>query len=193
MYSMLLPLGLCINYDAGCTTGFVDFEILRSLATPIHPLTFKDGYQTIFPGINFTCAGSITAWTLIALHNPGTNSTHPELQVWRRFTGEDTLFEKVASTRLSGLGENGTFLYTYDMDPPLQFQEGDVLGVFEPHESRNLLRIDYQLLGNTPEFFVEFIGENDIQPLPTVNTAIDTDNYSSWNGYQPLIAVTTGI
>lgn len=162
-------------------------ETLRGLATPIQTLPFRESYQAIFPSIGFTCAGSITGWTVIAIENPGQEATHyPELQVWRR-SGKGTVFNRTASTMLRGGGDaSKPFLFEYSVDPPLQFLAGDVLGVFEPRNSNNHLRVDYQYLSGSPEFFL-VKGNHLNPPLQSANVSLN-----HWGGYHPLVAVTTG-
>lgn len=176
-----------LSFNAECTNGFVSLETLRGLATPIQPLPLQESYQAIFPSINFTCAGNITGWTVIAIESQSHGKTHyPVLQVWRR-SGEGTVFNKTAFTILSG-GQDSSrpFLFEYFADPPLQFLAGDVLGVFEPRDSNNHLRIDYQYLPGSPKFF-QSKGNHLNPPLQSVNISLN-----HWGGYHPLVAVTTG-
>ena len=61
----------------------------------------------------------------------GVNRTRfPELQVWRRRSGD--IYYRIASTALTATAESPNQLYSGTIDPPLQFQSGDVLGMYLP-------------------------------------------------------------
>ena len=65
---------------------------------------------------------------------------YPDLQIWRR-TGTNT-FTKVGNTTLRV--ETGNRDMTYSPPTPLSFQTGDVLGIFQPDNGRNRLRLYFQ-------------------------------------------------
>ena len=54
----------------------------------------------------------------------------PELQVWRRRSGD--AYDRIASTALTATAESPNELYSGTIDPPLQFQSGDLLGMYIP-------------------------------------------------------------
>ena len=86
--------------------------------------------------------------------NDGT--TFPELQIWRG-SGEDT-YDKIASTELTATAESPNQLYSGTIDPPLQFQSGDVLGMYLPsggvvNSSRLLI---YLASSSGPEYKYSF-------------------------------------
>lgn len=98
------------------------------------------------------------------------------------------MFNVTAFTILSGGGaSNRTFLFEYSVDPPLEVLAGDVLGVFEPRDSSNHFRIDYQYLPGSPEFF-QLEGNHLNPPLQSADVSLNHGD-----GYHPLIAVTTGV
>ena len=76
-----------------------------------------------------TSDGAITSWTLAAqwVDAAGRNR-FPELQIWRRRSGDT--YDRIASTELTATAESPNQLYTGTIDPPLQFQSGDLLGMF---------------------------------------------------------------
>ena len=54
----------------------------------------------------------------------------PELQIWRRRSG--IIYDKTASAELIVTSESPNELYSGTIDPPLQFQSGDLLGMHIP-------------------------------------------------------------
>ena len=59
----------------------------------------------------------------------------PELQIWRR-SGDTKSYDRIASTELTATAESPNQLYSGTIDPPLQFQSGDALGMFIPMDSQ---------------------------------------------------------
>ena len=59
----------------------------------------------------------------------------PALQIWRRSSGDT--YDRVASTALTATAESPNELYSETIDPPLQFQSGDLLGMHIPPNNNN--------------------------------------------------------
>ena len=95
-------------------------------------MVVRDQQQRVFPDIAFTCNGSITKWIVGA--GTGDGSSPPsELQIWRR-SGSD--YTKVGSTQLTAQSPTSDpNVYEYIPSPPLGFQEGDILGVYQRDDS----------------------------------------------------------
>ena len=116
----------------GCTsTGFLTPEELRQKTheVNINRVITRDRQQRMFPEIKFTCSGSITKWIVGA--GTGGGSTPPsELQIWRR-SGSD--YTKMGSTQLTAQSptNDDPNVYEYTLSMPLEFQEGDFLGVYQ--------------------------------------------------------------
>ena len=88
--------------------------------------------QQITPDINFTCDGVITKWIIGAVRvDDPTLVPGPELQLWRN-TGNDT-FVKINGTFVTSETSNSSLIYEYSSFSPIQFQAGDVLGIFVPY------------------------------------------------------------
>ena len=95
-----------------------------------------DGELRLFPDIHLTCNGSLTKWIVgVEIDDNGrVHQEFPEVQIWRRQESEDT-FQKIAHTLLTQ--ENTTSysnVYEYTPVPPLDFQKGDILGVYHPRK-----------------------------------------------------------
>ena len=116
--------------DQICTIGFPTPEELRqkALEVNINSVVVRDQQQRVFPDITFTCNGSITKWIVGAGIGDG-SSPPSELQIWRR-SGSDYI--KVGSTQLTAQSPTSDpNVYEYIPSPPLGFQEGDILGVYQ--------------------------------------------------------------
>ena len=97
--------------------------------------------QRLFPDIQFTCNGLITKWIVGA--QARTNRTRmPELQIWRNVSGNT--FTKISSSLLIPNETDNSNVHEYTPNPPLMFQDGDILGVYQPEDSQSQLVLYYQ-------------------------------------------------
>ena len=94
----------------------------------------------IFPDINFTCSGNLTKWIV-----GGTvgNDIGGEVQIWRRNIGSENNYTKVGFSILQATDPDNDHVYEYIPDPPLEFQEGDILGVYQ-QRGEGRMRVYYQ-------------------------------------------------
>ena len=99
-----------------------------ALEVNINRVVFRDQQQRIFPDITFTCNGTVTKW-IVGAGTGGGGSPPSELQIWMR-SGSD--YAKVGSTQLTAqLPTSDLNVFEYILSPPLGFQEGDILGVYQ--------------------------------------------------------------
>ena len=106
-------------------------------------------------------------------------SSQPELQIWRK-TGE-TSYTKANfsllpfSTPVSNVAE-------YTLSTPLEFQEGDILGVYQPRQQDSALVVYYQERdgpvnyreGNSPQSTVTLNNPGNQYDYPLVTVEIST-------------------
>ena len=88
--------------------------------------------------INFTCSGLISKWTVAAKWN-GLRRGHvnfPQLEIWRIQSAESNVYNRVGSTLAEETIENDNRTYEFIPSTPLQFQPGDILGIFNPDNPR---------------------------------------------------------
>ena len=83
--------------------------------------------QFIYPWIVFSCNGSVTKW-IFGANNKGNTTIQSELQIWRELGPND--YTKIGSSLVNANTMNGTNLYEVIPQTPLQFQEGDIFGVY---------------------------------------------------------------
>ena len=96
---------------------------------------FLDTAQVLFPGMNFTCNGSIQS-LIFGAQWQGNSSSFPELQIWRPSGSQS--YHKVRSTLINMTGENTSQLYQYTLTFPLAFGPGDILGYYQPSSQLGL-------------------------------------------------------
>ena len=93
--------------------------------------------------MHFTCTGLLTKWIIGG--EPGKfNKPLPELQLWRA-SGESS-YNKTGVSLIAAL-PNATMytnVYEYIPDTPLEFQVGDIFGLYKPNESDSVLNIFLQ-------------------------------------------------
>ena len=101
--------------------------VLRNYGRVVYPSSDR---QAIFPGVNFSCSGSIQSCIFGALWI-GSTASFTELQIWR--SSGDGSYTKVGNTTVIVTERNATGLYYYPLSSPLPFQAGDILGYYQPN------------------------------------------------------------
>lgn len=131
--------------------------------------------QRLFPNITFTCSGFITKWIVGA--QIGNETLLPELQIWRN-TGR-TSYTKAGFSLLPSIAPDTNNVVEYNLSIPLEFQEGDILGVYQPRRQDSALVVYYQ----ERDVPVNYIYQEDSAPS-TVTLGIPHDQYD-----YPLVTV----
>ena len=117
-------------------TGFVEEATIHNLSVEIGNLTFNLGELRLFPNIKFNTNGYITAWTVGGIITK--RKRNPELQIWRKINdSNDDDYIRVNKFQLDEM--NGIVIASnvreYSVNPPVQVQAGDILGLFQPNDS----------------------------------------------------------
>ena len=130
----------------------------------INGVVSRPRQQRLFPDIKFTCNGFITKWIIGAqIRTTGITTESPEMQIWRRLTAEST-YTKVGSSLLTnGVARNSNVI-EYTPVSPVEFQVGDILGVFQPRADHSKTLVYYQH-GTGPENY----GYTGDVPLSSIN------------------------
>ena len=87
--------------------------------------------------------------------------------------GSGDFYDRIASTELTATAETPNQLYSLTIDPPLQFQSGDLLGMYLPREESDNGRLRV-LFGDNVGPIYQFTGSN--APLSTLLVDGDSDN-----------------
>ena len=139
--------------------------------------------QVVYPSISFACNGTIRKW-IIGARWEGNSDAYTELQIWRRSSG--SVYTKIGNTTIMVGTENDSQLYEYPLETPLAFQEGDILGYFQPDDRSSELDLYLEKSRRLAEYRNTV---NQLEP-PTgpfdIGAAAEDDHY-------PLITVVTGI
>lgn len=156
-----------------------DLQLALTTSTETHPQE-----QRIFPGINFACAGSITRWTVLGTPQ-GQGQQFPWLQIWRHI--EDDSYTLVHSTNSSTSIDEVEIgrqlgVYEYTPDTPVDFQQGDILGVFQPAQSQNSLQVAYARDAGARSYYI-------MTETPAMDTFRLSDPSVRTDVDYPLIAV----
>ena len=169
-----------------CTQGFLsafDIEVVEGL-TDLH---LHSARQVLIPDMNFNCTGSITKWIFSAQWE-GNSPAFTELQVWRKVNGTGNVYTTVGATTIQA-NQSSSEMYEYPVDPPLAFQEGDILGYFQPR--REISQLDLYLQ-NSDIIVTVHDNTGRRQELP-LRESFDLDAPHSTSEDYPLIGTETGI
>ena len=167
-----------------CTDGFPTLFHIDKVAGNTE-LETEDRRQVVIPDINFSCNGTITRWKIGAKWEDD-DRAYTELQIWRR-TSTTNQYIKVNGTSIIVSGENDSEVY--ELETSLAFQEGDVLGYFQPRDSRSQIDLYLENSERITTYHTQ-LGNNDLTP-PATGAVFSTDGADDDDRY-PLIAVRTG-
>ena len=106
----------------------------------INDVRISDRKQRLFPNIAFTCNGSITKWIVGA--KTYMVGLFPELQIWRNTGGSS--YNKANFSMVSSSTQDSNNIVEYNLSTPLEFLEGDILGVYQPRREDSALVVYYQ-------------------------------------------------
>ena len=96
--------------------------------------------QAIIPSMNFTCNGSIKTWIFAGDFDSSDTINYDsftELQIWRSVDGGRS-YRKVGSTKIMS-ERNLSKIYYHDLDTPLNFQAGDIVGYYQSIDKQRML------------------------------------------------------
>ena len=110
----------------------------------------RDRELRIFPDINFTCNGNLTKWIF---GGEIENNVGAELQIWR--SQNQTLMPNsytfVGSCVLPHWSPKSKGVYNCTPESPLEFEKGDVLGVYQRHGMKRV-EVFYQETTGPPNY-----------------------------------------
>ena len=152
--------------------------------------------QRILSGISFTCSGSVTKWIIGAQRRSSITAVlHPDLQVWNCSALEDK--DAVDCDRVGNSTINGAVqveglpnVYQYTPDPPLEFESGDVFGLYQPDSLTSQLEVFFE---DTPPGGITIRVEGLSSSLTSINdmdNSLDIKDDGGNNDF-PLITVET--
>ena len=175
------------DVGSSCLTGqYLSENTVR--ATFVGGIRQRERSQRVFPDIHFTCNSTITQWIIVGEISFGFDS-FLELQLWQR-TDDNTYIRRSYSTIYDFNTTENSNVYNYFPNPPLEVQEGDILGVFQPRDSDSPLVMYYQECSGPFNYGFRGGGggsngvDNPSTSLP-IDSALDQNDY-------PLVSVILG-
>ena len=130
--------------------------------------------------MKFSCNGSVTKWIYGAVDRSVTGKL-PEIQIWHQ-TDTDTYTKQTFSRVSANETEPGTNIHEYYPETPLEFQEGDILGYFQPRNDDSQIILYAQRESGPTNLHVD--GNVDIAPIAVTISELREE----WNDY-PLISL----
>ena len=133
-----------------CGPDFLSRELLQAIAPQVGTYSAE---QRVIPSIHFTCNGALTGWMIGASARrraSADNNPSLELQIWRcglpqrpsevqngigNFSTTSNRCRMKNSTVVTNSNLRGTRnpnVYVVQQNPHIQFQRGDILGIFQP-------------------------------------------------------------
>lgn len=155
MICLLAFLSVIIESGKTCThRHFLSEETVRSQALMMSHIKARDLTQTMYPDMHFSCTGLITKW-IISGELGMSKYSSPELQLWRTTDGIN--YFKTGFSLISTLLRNTSYVNVYEhiVDPPMEFQNGDVFGLYKPKHNASVLNIYLQENGGPIEYGLE--------------------------------------
>ena len=120
--------------------GFIGLNTLRRKAVLRYDSVEWFKWQRILPSVNFSCSGNISKWTFVARSRTGEDhDQYPLFQLWRPSgTGRyQRVYESSSDGgRFTASEDSGITIEEYLPHNPVPFHSGDVLGVYQPVDSR---------------------------------------------------------
>ena len=133
----------------------------------------------VIPGMNFSCNGTLTSLLLgVDIRTvTGSRNKYPEVQIWR-YNSSITTYDRQDRREIRLAAGNFTpdGVLVYDLTPPMQFQSGDVLGVYQPPEGGSVVRLYYIVNDSAPDAYIYLSWDDDGNPSFLPSSAFNISN-----------------
>ena len=171
-----------MSLEGACVSSSINATIIKENALLIHEVRLlTNRRQYIYPEMKFSCNGSVTKWIYGAVDQNRAAGDLPELQIWHQ-TGPNS-YNKQGSSLVIANSTGNLNVHEYYPVTPLEFQEGDIVGVHVPRDSSSQLWL-YQQRESGPLNLR--INENVDSPAPsTINEALRTEGANDF----PLVTL----
>ena len=138
------------------------------------------GQQLIFPSVRFNCSGEVLKWIMAGTEWFG--DSKPELQIWTPL--QNNVYTKTSGAIISSAVMIRSRVYEYEVESPLPFQPGDILGVFQPLFTDSQLQVDY----DSDDDSIYYLISTGADVYPQNTTFNTTDGALTLTGL-PLVSV----
>ena len=169
-------------------SGFTGLNTLRRKAVLIYSDRESGSRLRVLPSMNFSCSGTISSWTFVALRqNDGGHNQYPRFHLWRPNGTEryERVYESSTdSSRFTTADNSGLTIAQYVPPAPIPFQAGDGLGVYQPDIDDRRLSVVHMSV--PPGFgYANFIRGTSVAVFDTTASGV-----TAFNDF-PLVAVNT--
>ena len=171
-----------MSLDGSCVSSSINATVIKENALLIHEVRQAgERRQYIYPEMKFSCNGSVTKWIYGAIDQNRSTGDLPELQIWRQ-TGPNS-YNKQGSSLVTANISIAPNVYEYYPVTPLEFQEGDILGLHVCDNNNSQLCL-YEQKESGP---LNLLIDNEVNSLPssTINGILTTDEANNF----PLVTV----
>ena len=150
--------------------------------------SIREGRQIIMPNLNFSCNGRITGITA-SMYSIRRFGSLPVFQVWHPLSPGLNVYSKIGQVQFEAPeGENITRVYISTVsltgNDQIEFQSGDVIGCYQPFNSRYIVGANNHSRNYTSYF-------TSSSSLTTTTINVNSVNYFE-TMFQPLISVIIG-
>ena len=175
----------------GCGCGFMTLERMYRLLgitmiTRGRAKTYS-GQQLVFPDIRFTCSGEVVKWIMGGRWNER-GDYYPQLQIWR--PSGNGVYHRLNGSNISTTVERDDNVYEFIADPPIPFQSGDIVGVFQPQKGK--LRVNYDTEGRSLNYYINIRSDEVMPSHNTIDTSDEEFEDLRTSMALPLVSVEIG-
>ena len=172
-----------ISTDKQCMNSIssVNATFIKDRSLLISDSRCRNQRQFLYPELKFSCNGSVTKWIYGAVDRSATGEL-PEIQIWRQ-TDTDTYTKQTFSRVSANETKPGTNIHGYYPETPLEFQEGDILGYFQPDEDDSQIVLYAQRESGPTNLRV--MGNVDIAPITVTISELQEERGNDY----PLISL----
>ena len=139
------------------TSGFPNLDTIHAAMSPSLQ-TFRNRHLWIFPNMVFNCSGNITKWIFRARNDgvDGNSVLLPEFQVWQENVNTVNIpddYRVLPGVDVAEAAAIDGTVYEYVLRPPIEVQEGYILGVYAQESNRVFVEYLDMGEGNAPDSF----------------------------------------
>ena len=160
-----------------------DYHVL--IRAHIKGAVIRDQRQQITPAINFTCEGFVTRWVVGATWS-SSDDRYPEIQLWRKAEGNQSIYHKLHGTFLTVGGENESGIYEYGDFSPIPFRPGDIVGMYLPRMQLSRLRVKAEDVSSHTNYYLGLDDDARVSPVEEMDLENSVDLQSQ--KYLPLVS-----
>ena len=128
--------------------------------------------QILYPDMDFRCNGTITKW--IYGGTMGSGNKKPELQIWRRIT--DDMYVKRSFSQVIFNETNSTNIHEFYPANPIEFNEGDVFGIYQPNDKESEIVLFAQRNSGPNNYIVDAFVDQSSSSLVLSELRLETIN-----------------